>query len=169
MLESAYTMTSAPEVFTDTPIASFNIRPASFADLDAIVVLEKQVFQHDMTSRAQYRHYIKSQSVGMYVATIDTILVGSLVIFFRRGSTVSRLYSGAVAPEVRAKGVAWLMFDFIERVSREHHCTRLRLEVRVDNDRAIVLYEMFGFKRIGKHHSYYEDGVDALVYEKEIV
>ena len=44
----------------------------------------------------------------------------------------------------------------------------LRLEVRAANLAAIRLYERNGYRRFGIHREYYEDGADALRYEKRL-
>ena len=48
-------------------------------------------------------------------------------------------------------------------------CTEVFLEVRADNDRARVLYERFGFERIGLRKRYYQPtGVDAVVMRRRL-
>ena len=44
----------------------------------------------------------------------------------------------------------------------------LRLEVRADNRRAIALYEVNGYQRIGEIEGYYHDGATALRYQKRL-
>ncbi len=46
--------------------------------------------------------------------------------------------------------------------ARELGAQRVLLEVRVDNDPAIHLYESSGFRRLGRRRGYYQPGnVDA--------
>jgi ribosomal protein S18 acetylase RimI-like enzyme len=42
----------------------------------------------------------------------------------------------------------------------------LRLEVRIDNKRAIALYEKNGYARFDEIEDYYEDGATAVRMEK---
>jgi L-phenylalanine/L-methionine N-acetyltransferase len=58
-----------------------------------------------------------------------------------------------------------LMAAIVEIADRWHHFTRLELTVWSDNDRAVRLYERFGFEREGVHRRYaWRDGAwaDAL-------
>ena len=44
----------------------------------------------------------------------------------------------------------------------------ITLEVRIDNKKAIYLYEKYGFKRVSVRKNYYQ-GIDALLMEKELM
>ena len=69
-----------------------------------------------------------------------------------------------VAPDVRRHGLARDLFAaFLADIAPD---ARLVLEVAVDNDGAIRLYESLGFQEIGRRPAYYGGGgtrVDALV------
>lgn len=139
------------------------IRPATVADLPALVALEQASFQGDHLSARQYRKHMGSSSAAVLVATAaDATLAGAAVLFFRRTSHVARLYSLAVDPAWRGHGVARQLLIACEVEARQRACTALRLEVRTDNQPAIALYRQAGYRDIGIRHAYYEDGTDAL-------
>lgn len=53
--------------------------------------------------------------------------------------------------------------------AEENGSTSVVLEVRENNERAIRLYERFGFSQVGRIANYYpEDKQDALVMRKEM-
>jgi ribosomal protein S18 acetylase RimI-like enzyme len=145
------------------------VRRAESSDLDDLVLLEQRSFDSDRLSRAQYRRHLDSDSVQVLVASAHhRRFLGTAVLFFRKGSGVARLYSLAIQPEARGKGVGAGLLEAAARAAGRRGCRALRLEVRSDNARAIRLYERQGFRRIGSYRSYYEDGADAWRYEKAL-
>lgn len=154
---------------TGTPVTAngndLRIRRAEATDLDALVDLEQRSFSGDRISRAQYRRHLDSDSALVLIATAERQVRGSAVLFLRRRSRLARLYSLATHPEARGRGIGSALLDAIASAARQRGCTALRLEVRSDNATAIALYERCGFRRIGNHAGYYEDGADALRLE----
>src|SRR6185312_11811488 len=90
------------------------------------------------------------------------------LLLFRNDVAVARLYSIAVAPDFRGRGVAVLLMRDAEEIARGRGSRRLRLEARADNAAAIRLYERLGYGVIGRIAGYYADGTDALRYEREL-
>ncbi|HEY8586833.1 MAG TPA: N-acetyltransferase [Rhodanobacter sp.] len=145
---------------------SFRVRRATSTDLDDLVALEQRSFSGDRLSRAQYRRHLDSNSAQVLVASLNHhLFLGSAVLFFRKGSTLARVYSLATQPEARGRGVGAALLDAAAEAARRHGCHAIRLEVRTDNASAIGLYEGHGYRRIGRYAKYYEDGADALRYE----
>ncbi len=149
--------------------ASVRVRRAESSDLDDLVTLEQATFDTDQLSRGQYRRHLDSDSAQVLVASANRRrFLGTAVLFFRKGSRVARLYSLATRPESRGKGVASALLEAAARTARRRGCTALRLEVRIDNEAALRLYESLGFQRIGRYAHYYQDGADAWRYEQTL-
>lgn len=151
------------------PVASesqVRIRPARDADLAALIALENRVFTSDRLSARQMRHHLANPRAGMLVATLRGDIVGVAVVFFHASHRIARLYSIAVAPEARGTGIGEAMLAAAERHARTRGASAMRLEVRTDNAAAQALYERRGYRRFGVRPGYYEDGRDALRYEK---
>ena len=70
----------------------------------------------------------------------------------------------AVARSAQGHGLgARLLQALLDEAARRRQ-SRILLEVRADNARAIALYERFGFRRAGVRRGYYSpSGADALV------
>ena len=69
-----------------------------------------------------------------------------------------------VAPGFRRRGFARaLLVEGLERL-RDAEVQVCFLEVRVDNQSAIYLYESLGFSCTGLRRGYYRDGADALIF-----
>lgn len=145
------------------------LRSAEPADLDALVRLETAAFATDRMSRASYRRLIARTSAEVLVAEDAGVLLGSAVVLFRRGLAAARLYSVAVDPAARGRGLGRALVEEALRVAEDRERLFLRLEVRTDNGEAIRLYERLGFRRLGRVDDYYEDGGAAYRYERAVV
>ncbi|EIL97081.1 GCN5 family acetyltransferase [Rhodanobacter thiooxydans] len=149
--------------------AGVRVRRSVVTDLDALVALELRSFDGDRLSRAQYRRHLDSDSALVLVASANHhLLLGSAVLFFRKGSGIARLYSLATAPEARGQGVGTALLAAVVDAARRRGSRALKLEVRTDNAAAIRLYERHGFRRSGRYAHYYEDGADAWRYEQTL-
>ena len=143
-------------------------RTARLDDLPALEALEARCFDSDRISRRQLRHLITRANAKVLVAVCDGELLGDVVVLFNRATSTARLYSIAVSPDARGKGVARLLVNKAEAVAWSHHRAWIRLEVRKDNSASIGLFESLGYHRFGQYHHYYEDHADAWRYEKTL-
>jgi ribosomal-protein-alanine N-acetyltransferase len=72
-----------------------------------------------------------------------------------------------VAPAFQRQGWARVMLDNLHDWAREQQAQWVWLEVRKSNERAISLYEQYGFRRMGVRKAYYP--LDGLKREDAIV
>jgi ribosomal protein S18 acetylase RimI-like enzyme len=142
------------------------VRPATVADLDALVALEQAVFATDRMSRRSIRRLLSSPSAVVLAAEVENDLAGAAVVLVRRGSTVARLYSIAVDPQSAGRGVGPALLEAAESAAAARNAERIRLEVHEHNARAIARYRKAGYREIGRHARYYEDQGDAMRFEK---
>ena len=145
-----------------------DVRPARVSDIDALVAIENAVFVADRISRKSFRHLAGASTAAVLIADAGGKVAGYCVVLFRKGNVAARLYSIAVAPE-GGPGQGRALLAAAERAAQGRGCTALRLEVRDDNDRARILYEKNGYRRIGEVPGYYADGAIAFRYEKSLV
>jgi ribosomal protein S18 acetylase RimI-like enzyme len=104
----------------------------------------------------------------LVVVERDGVVLGYALVALRSGSALARLYSIALVPEASGTGLGARLLDAVEQASADRGATVMRLEVRADNAAAIRLYERRGYRRFGLLSSYYEDGQDALRFEKRL-
>lgn len=162
----------APAIPLFDPEASpgeVHLRRATINDLDALVELENASFAVERMSARQWRRHLESLSAEIFVAIRERRVVGAAVLFFHRAHRVARLYSIAVAAGERGRGIGETLLGAVEQSARRRGCHVLRLEVRADNPAAQRLYERSGYRRFGLKPGYYEDGADALRYEKALI
>lgn len=151
------------------PAIRFRIRKASLADIDALRALEQRVFTVDHLSRRSFRNFLTSpHSVLMVAEEADTI-AGYVHILFRPKSKAARLYSIGVAAHAAGRGVGIALLRAGEQAARRRRTGIMRLEVQPANRAAIARYEKSGYRRTGLLTGYYNDGGDALRYEKILV
>ncbi len=154
----------------DVAPPTLQIRPASAADLEALLALENSSFSGDRLSRRSLRHLLRGRHSRCLVAQDgDGPLLGYILLLFRRGSSLARIYSLAVAEEARGRGVGSQLLHAAEQAAVAHKCLFVRLEVRVDNQAALALYRSRGYVLFDREENYYDDGATALRLEKALV
>jgi ribosomal protein S18 acetylase RimI-like enzyme len=150
-----------------TPPAA-RLRKAEPADLDALDALEHRVFATDHLSRRSLRHFLGSPTAEVIVAEHAGDLAGTAIVLFRPRSSVARLYSIAVAPHMGGRGLGPMLLAAAETAAVERGCGSIRLEVHETNAAAISRYRKGGYREFGRHAGYYQDGGDALRFEKRL-
>lgn len=149
--------------------AQVRIRRARTADLDRLVEMENRIFASDRMSARQWRRHVANPETEVLIAERDGAIAGAAVVFFHASHRIARLYSIAVAPEARGAGIGEKLLAAAERAARSRKRERFRLEVRTDNAAARRLYERRGYRAFGTKAAYYEDGCDAVRYEKPLM
>lgn len=149
-----------------------SFRAARKSDLTALSELEQRCFSSDQLSRRSFSHFIQSTQANLSVMEQteagQTRILGYLLLLFRRGTNLARLYSIAIDPDFRGRGLAKLMMIEAEAQARLREAAFLRLEVRIDNKIAVELYRKAGYHPIAKLPGYYEDGGEGVRLEKSI-
>jgi ribosomal protein S18 acetylase RimI-like enzyme len=143
------------------------LRDARPDDLPALLALEAQ-FPGDRLSARQFRHHLSSPAATLRVLLDRGRLAGYFLLLTRRGTRQARLYSIAVDAGFRGRGLGARLLRDAERATVRRGRAALRLEVRAGNRAAIALYEGAGYHRIGTYPGYYEDGADAVRFEKPL-
>ena len=144
------------------------IRDARLGDIDGLLRLETQCFSSDRLTRRSFRHLLVNANAATIVAVSKRAIQGYATLLFRKASRVGRLYSFAVSPHHRGRGLAKQLMRTVEREARAHDCRRVVLEVRVGNRPARRLYDRFGYRCVTRKRGFYEDGADALRLDKQL-
>ncbi len=136
--------------------------------MDGLVALESAFREVDRFDRRTWRRLLNGRTAA-FVAEENQALSGAVVVLFRRGLRVARLYSIVVAPEARGTGTAQKLLQAAELAASARGCDRVRLEVRKTNSSAVRLYQKNGYRVIAQVDSYYPDGEQALRMEKLLI
>jgi ribosomal protein S18 acetylase RimI-like enzyme len=151
------------------PAVAPRLREATMDDLEALLGLEEKCFDTDRLSRRSFRRFLSSAADHLLVADAGEQGLGGYVLLLKhRGTRLARLYSICVDPAQRGRGLAEHLILAGEDAVRQAGCAYVRLEVRRDNPGAIHLYRKLGYRLFDTYDDYYEDGEQALRFEKRI-
>ena len=132
------------------------IRPATLADLPALVGLEAEVFGADAWSEASLREELTGPG-RRFLVTED---LSGYAVTMAAGDIVDLLRI-AVRPGSRRSGVASRLLD--AALDGTEGASRMLLEVSVVNSDALAFYVARQFSVIDVRPHYYKDGSEALV------
>ena len=142
------------------------IRPMTEADLDAVVAIEQVCFPRAWT-RQHFQSELVSPRAAAVVAEKDGHLAGYLCLTVVLDE--AEILDVAVDPVFQCNGIGSLLVQWAVNESIRQGAIVLRLEVRATSTAAIALYKRFGFLIKGVRTAYYENGVDALLMDKNLV
>lgn len=145
-----------------------DIRPAKTDDLEQLIAMETACFETDRLSRRSFLHFIKQGAHDLLVLASGNRILGYVLVLYRAGTNLGRMYSIAVLPDEQGKGLSKQLLAAAEDAAQERRCGYMRLEVSVNNVPAISLYRYYGYQTIGTIKQYYENGEDALRMEKRL-
>jgi len=144
------------------------LRPGVRGDLDNLLALERRAFTGDRLARRSFRHLLGVPTAALLVAEEGVRLAGYSLVLFKARSAGARIYSIAVAPEWVGRGVGALLLAAAETAARGRGYRVMRLEVDANNARAIARYRRAGYRAFGRRPGYYENGADALRFQKQL-
>ena len=73
-----------------------------------------------------------------------------------------------VLDEYKQKGIASKLVELMISECMKCKVESITLEVRIDNNPAINLYNKYGFTEIGKRNGYYK-GIDGILMERKLI
>ncbi|MGW8311496.1 MAG: GNAT family N-acetyltransferase, partial [Thiogranum sp.] len=81
------------------------IRPAGLQDLDALVAIENRSFDVDRFSRRSFRYLLTRANAETLAYEEQGRVLAYAMLLFNTGTSLARLYSLAVDPVLRGKGI----------------------------------------------------------------
>jgi [ribosomal protein S18]-alanine N-acetyltransferase len=137
------------------------IRPLELKDLSAIEEIERRSYPTPWSRSMFAGELTKVSSISLGAFEEDR-LVGYVIV--SRYVDAWHVMNIAVHPQRRSRGVASALLERLIEATANDMRRGYTLEVRVSNERAIRLYERYGFKRRGVRRGYYTDNrEDALI------
>lgn len=146
----------------------FSVRRMRTRDLDRIDEIERASFGRDAYDRKLFAEFHHSCGELFLVVEKRRRICGYMVTCFRAATGRAEVVSIAVEPEARRKGAASLLMDSTLRRLKRRGALRVGLMVRVRNRAARTFYEKYGFERLRRVRSYYEDGADGILMVKRL-
>ena len=131
------------------------VRKAQQADIPAILEIEWECFREDSFSKEQFAYLISRSKGTFYVMMEADRVIAYVSLLFHGGTRYLRIYSIAVHPDYRGRGLGQILMDQTILTAGECKATKITLEVKVTNTSAIGLYMKNGFIPAGIKPCYY--------------
>lgn len=121
------------------------------ADVDNVMQIELAAYPFPW-SAGNFNDSIRS---GYFcrVARDDGRLVGYFLMLMIIDE--AHLLNITVDPTLHGRGYGLALLEHVEACARAHDMASILLEVRPSNERALAIYERYGYKRIGTRRKYY--------------
>src|SRR5688572_18894211 len=107
---------------------SIIFRAAAPEDLDTLIGIESRSFAGDLISRRSMRRLLSAPNAAAIVVEAGGAIAGYALLLFRADSTAARLYSLAVDPAARGRGIGSALIAAAEQAAQERGCASIRLE-----------------------------------------
>ncbi len=130
------------------------LAPMTLNDLDAVMAIEQSAYSHPW-SRGNFRNSI-NPLFDAQCLWLDGELLGYFLAM--RGFEEMHLLNITVAPARQGQGWGHMMLDALSLWSRHEGAHWLWLEVRQSNQRALQVYQRYGFRQISIRKDYYPAG-----------
>ena len=149
-----------------------NYCKATLLDLFALEQLEKDCFQAEAFSRRLIKNLLINTKSAVFKATEPTgKIIGNIIGTTKKenSASVGRIFSLCVLAGHRKSGVATRLVQLLEEEFRLRGIRKIRLEVSMRNNIALMFYERLGYQMtsdILPH--FYHDGTSAMVMRKDL-
>jgi ribosomal-protein-alanine N-acetyltransferase len=146
------------------------IRAAKDNDVDNMYRLEQMCFDIEAFSTHQLQYLINTKTAISYVAEYNGDFAGFIIGLTNRNrfGKYGRVYTLDVDNRFRRLGIGTVLIEALLQDLRQAKCSRCFLEVKLDNLRAIPLYEKLGFEKCRMVPDYYSPGIHALKMKKQL-
>lgn len=147
--------------------AAFRFRPMRPPDLDRVMAINSQSFEHPWSADLMRRELFHEWSTILLAVEQGPASEGVLgfIVFWVVHDEVHVL-NVAVAAEHRRRGVARALMGEAALRGRARGARLVTLEVRRSNGPALALYRALGYREVAVRPRYYaEEGEDAIVME----
>lgn len=147
-------------------------RPAGLDDLDALLALENACYPPNQAySRDEYRYALaRAKAVNLLHEDDAGAITGFVGAFHHRTWRVGHVYTVNVHPSERGRGLGVRLMEACHDALRGLGMARVVLEVNVENESAIRLYEKCGYRLVQRLPDYYTQyrNPDAFLYERPL-
>lgn len=136
------------------------IREMQLDDLEQVMKIENENFSRPWTETGFFTFLIRQDTLFLIAAEGEEILGYCGVVMVQDEGDITNV---SVKKDRQNHGTGKLLVQELIRITNEMGVSRLFLEVRESNERAIHVYEKAGFVKNGLRKNYYEDPVEHAV------
>ena len=149
----------------------FTIRDYRPEDFERLWEIDQLCFPPGISySRFELGIYVSRRNAFTLIAQANVLnqkILGFLVAEARR--RVGHIVTIDVLSKARKQGLGSLLLETAEMRMRSAGCDVASLETAVDNAAAIAFYKRHRYHVVKTAPRYYSNGVDALVFEKNLL
>ena len=136
------------------------IREMQLDDLEQVMEIENENFYRPWTETGFFTFLIRQDTLFLVAEEDEEILGYCGVVMVQDEGDITNV---SVKKDRQNHGIGKLLVRELIRKTEEMGVSRLFLEVRESNERAIHVYEKAGFVKNGLRKNYYEDPVEHAV------
>lgn len=147
---------------------SYQVRDIQQSDLAQILAIEDELFGATAWSKELFLDEIaRIPATRWYqVLELDQQVIGYVGMAFL--GTSADIQTIAVKATQQRKGYGALLLKLALTEAKNRGITEIFLEVAVENETAIALYERYGFAQISIRPNYYGPGKNAYVMMRQV-
>lgn len=141
---------------------SLFIRKMKVEDVHAAHEIDVLSFTLPWPERSLRYEVTDNPAARCWVAELDGRIVGIMILWI----IVDEAHIATISthPDFRRQGIGKTLLEETLNAAYNEGAQSVLLEVRAGNQAAIKMYEMFGFKAVGRRERYYKDNFeDALL------
>lgn len=159
-----------PKNIIPAPLTTYEIRPLTMAQLDEVFQLDKRCFErHEVYTKGTLKHLLELPTGLSYRAITPENEMSGFVIATLDEDQVGHITTIGVAPEHRRRALASRLLIKAEDALRWREINMVRLEVRVSNISAQMLYREHGYCVMQRLFKYYNNGDDGFMMVKSLI
>ncbi|MHB8096239.1 MAG: ribosomal protein S18-alanine N-acetyltransferase [Erysipelotrichaceae bacterium] len=143
------------------------IRSMNLSDLDGVSKIELEAFSHPW-SKEDFEVELQSNPYALYFVLVEEDIIKAYIgvwIIYER----AQITTIAVNKDFRRQGLSKKLMEFLDNLCLKNGVEEISLEVRVSNEKAINLYQNFGFEKKGIRNDYYQDNHEDAYLMVKIV
>lgn len=143
------------------------IREMREMDIPSILTMEKELFGSDAWEHNTFLYELHENPYAtLFVYEDNGEIYGYVDVWVMYEQ--AQIADIAVASPMQHQGIGSQLMDKAVETASQKACETMSLEVRCSNEKAIGLYEKYGFIGVGKRKRYYGDGEDAILMVKAL-
>lgn len=144
----------------------YSIRPMEIDDIDNVIEAETKIFKESLGSDMLYTELKANPYAYYFVLEVNKQFGGYIGTWIEEEH--AEIINFLVVEKYQGNGFGSTMLEFVIDLVKSVNVPNISLEVRKSNEKAIKLYEKYGFKYSHTRERYYKDGEDALVLILEV-
>lgn len=126
--------------------------PMQVHDLPEVMTIENDVYPHPWT-RGNFLDSLFNRYEAWTVREPAGLLAGYFLLMLVVDE--GHLLNISVRRDLHGKGIGRIQLDKVAALAKEKGMTSILLEVRPSNERALAVYQRYGFAQIGRRKGYY--------------